>query len=157
MTTITPLQETFRFNTLMLTLLTRDLSDQDARRSPRENGGASVVWILNHLYGIRLVALDYLSAASHHTPLPPGQSLGAMRTAWQSLQHELDNALSTTNGETLSKKLKRPKAPPHVKTLLDALVFYAWHEAYHLGAIAAFRASLDYPSTSTVIMNHMKK
>lgn len=47
--------------------------------------------------------------------------------------------------------MSRPATPdsPHgEKVLLDTIVFWMWHESYHMGQLGTIRTQLGYPSTS---------
>ena len=59
--------------------------------------------------------------------------------------------------DILQTVIKKQMAPPHVKTVLGALIFYGWHEAYHMGTMAMIRATLNYPETSKRIMESFRK
>ena len=52
---------------------------------------------------------------------------------WNELHDGVERVLPDATEDILQTVINKPMAPPHVKTVLGALIFYGWHEAYHMG------------------------
>jgi uncharacterized damage-inducible protein DinB len=138
----------------------RDLSDRDAKVRSRGGTGPSIAWTIGHLCHYKLAALGLIDqprdnafqARFEHTPATDGADyppLAELAAAFSQLTADLCTAL-----ETASAKLEAPMpgAGPHEeKTVLDSVLFFAWHEAYHLGSIGAIRKELGRPAIAELV------
>lgn len=163
MTAVTSLLETFKYNHFIMHLLTEDLSAEHAVWRMREQKGSSVMWTVGHLCRLRAETIRLLggSGKQGNTELiadvmdakkASADKFQPLMGVWHEFHAEVEKNLPGISEAVLQKAVKKPMAPPHVKTVFDALVFYGWHEAYHLGTIAMIRAELGYPGTSDRIM-----
>lgn len=168
MNTITPILETFRYNHFIMGLLTDDLSEKHAVWRMRGQTGSSVTWTVGHLCRLREETIHLLNGPqSKRFKKPISDALDAdgskehdfqaLMDVWNELHDGVERVLPDATEDILQTVIKKPMAPPHVKTVLDALIFYGWHEAYHMGTMAMIRATLNYPETSTRIMESFRK
>ena len=71
--------------------------------------------------------------------------------SWQALSIELIGALGSASAAQVEAPM--PGAGPHdEKKILDTLLFFAWHEAYHLGAMGAIRKDLGRKAISELVL-----
>jgi uncharacterized damage-inducible protein DinB len=124
-----------------------DLSDQHAKTRSRGGAGPSISWTIGHLCDHKIKIMELLGhsrenpfastfehAATDGAGYPPLSDLAA---SFSSLNGELCAAL-VSSAERLEAAM--PGAGPHnEKRIIDTVLFFAWHEAYHIGAIGAIR------------------
>lgn len=125
-----------------------DLSDEDARERTRGGTGPSIAWTLGHLCHSKVAALALLghprenpfatrfehAAATDGANYPPLADLAA---SFSALNADLCTALAAS-ADRLDAPM--PGGGPHdEKRIRDTVMFLAWHEAYHIGAIGAMR------------------
>ena len=124
-----------------------DLSDQDAKARSRGGAGPSISWTIGHLCHFKIKVLELMGqsrenpfasifeqAATDGANYPPLDDLAA---SFAALHGDLCTAL-TSSADRLEAPM--PGAGPHdEKRILDTVLFLAWHEAYHIGAIGAIR------------------
>ena len=124
-----------------------DLSDENARARSRGGAGPSIAWTIGHLCHHKIKMLELLGqslenpfastfepAATDGTGYPPLADLAA---SFSALNSELCTALASS-ADRLDTAM--PGAGPHdEKRILDTVLFFAWHEAYHIGGIGAIR------------------
>lgn len=135
----------------------------------RLNGkGNHLRWLAGHLTGIRYRFVKRLGGQIEdypHTdkyvlkdvPVPPNArpldegidypSLVETLTQWNKASALLTDAIAKLKEEQLT--MTSPFSPPTGgNTLLDALAFLAYHEAYHLGQMGQIRVCLGQSATS---------
>ena len=124
-----------------------DLSDEHAKARSRGGTGPSISWTIGHLCHHKIKVLELLgrpqenpfastfeNAATDGAGYPPLADLAA---SFSALTSELCTALAFS-ADRLEAAM--PGAGPHdEKRILDTVLFFAWHEAYHLGAIGTIR------------------
>ena len=124
-----------------------DLSDENAKARSRGGAGPSISWTIGHLCHHKIKVLELLgrpkenpfastfeNAATDGAGYPPLADLAA---SFSALTSELCTALASS-ADRLEAAM--PGAGPHdEKRILDTVLFFAWHEAYHLGAIGTIR------------------
>jgi uncharacterized damage-inducible protein DinB len=124
-----------------------DLSDDDAKARSRGGAGPSIAWTIGHLCHHKIQVLELLGhsrenpfattferAATDGAGYPPLADLAA---SFSALNRELCTTLASAAGRL---EAAMPGAGPHdEKRILDTVLFFAWHEAYHIGAIGAIR------------------
>ena len=125
-----------------------DLTDEHAKVRSRRGTGPSIAWTLGHLCHYKIQALQLLgqsrenpfsstfehAAATDGSGYPPLADLAA---SFSGLNSELCTALASS-AERLEAAM--PGAGLHdEKRVIDSVLFLAWHEAYHIGAIGAIR------------------
>jgi len=154
----------FRDTDMVLPLALGDLKEQDAKQRVRGGAGPSLTWQVGHLLDGRVKALKFLGVSRENPYLAQystaaasdGQDYPAMSdllAQWRSVAAELRSAMEAATEELL---LKEVKGGLHAEnTILDKLVFQAWHEAYHVGAVGAIRKELGYPGPAELVMAQM--
>jgi uncharacterized damage-inducible protein DinB len=140
----------------------KDLSDRDAKTRSRGGSGPSIAWTIGHLCHYKIKMLQLLgrarenpfvdrfehAAATDGSDYPPLVELLASFSA-------LDSALSAAVSEASDAQLDAamPGSGPHdEKRVYDTLLFFAWHEAYHLGGIGAIRKDLGRKAISELVL-----
>jgi len=100
----------------------------------------SLSMMLGYVFG-PLAGLDLKQfgreAATDGQTYPPLQD---MLTLWKKSSASLLPALKAVSDTDLLRERDSIKLPHGEKRWLDALVFYVWHEAYHLGHIGVLRS-----------------
>ncbi len=153
MNMIQPLVDTLSFNDYIVDTSTRDLNDTLARRRLRSDGGPSIAWTLGHGLNQRAQLATIIGsdspltgpdltqfgreAATDGQSYPPLEELLAL---WKKSSASLLPALKAVNDTELLRERAGLSLPHGEKRWLDALVFYVWHEAYHLGHIGVLRS-----------------
>ncbi len=147
---------------MLLPLVLNDLSDETARQRTRDGEGPSIAWEVGHLLDFRYQMLASLGAEKERpfaidfiqTPASDGQdypTLSELREVWDQLRAELEAALDAATERSIRQLM--PKGGPHgEQAVLGWVVFLAWHEAYHMGAIGAIRKGLGLPGPAELVM-----
>jgi uncharacterized damage-inducible protein DinB len=124
-----------------------DLSDHDAKARSRGGSGPSISWTIGHLCHFKIKALE-LMGQSRDNPFASTFEQTATDGANYPPLHDLAASFAALHGDlctALASSADRLEAPmpgagPHgEKRILDTVLFLAWHEAYHIGAIGAIR------------------
>jgi uncharacterized damage-inducible protein DinB len=162
---VTPLLKTvadsFHITNYVLGLCLGDLTDDHARYRTRGGNGPSIAWEVGHMLDFRCTALRLLgvaresayhakysvSRASDGSDYPDVTTYGR---EWKELNAELERALEAAIPESLEELVE--DQVHGTKTVLESLVFVTWHEAYHLGALAAIRKQLGYPGPAELTL-----
>lgn len=158
---VRPLVGLYRLSQGILETSLRDLSDEDAKVRSRAGAGPSVAWTVGHLCHYKVQALGLVgrlkenpfAAQFSDTPATDGASypsLAALSASFAALNAELCTAL-----EAAAARLDAPMpgAGAHEeKTVLDTVLFFAWHEAYHIGGIGALRKELGRKAISDLVL-----
>jgi DinB superfamily len=125
-----------------------DLSDENAKVRSRGGAGPSIAWTIGHLCHFKIKALQLLgqsrenpfSATFEHAAATDGAGyppLADLAASFSALNNELCTAL-VSSADRLETAM--PGAGLHdEKRIIDSVLFLAWHEAYHIGAIGAIR------------------
>ena len=159
---VRPLVAHYALSQGLMATAVQDLSDDDAKRRSRAGAGPSVVWTIGHLCHWKIQMLALLgtardnpfttqfdkAAASDGRDYP---ALASLMESWQGLSAELIGTLGVAPAAQLEAPM--PGAGAHAeKTIFDTLLFFAWHEAYHLGAIGAIRRDLGRKAISELVL-----
>lgn len=153
MSMIRPLVDTLTFNDYIVKIATGDLNDDLGRRRLRSDGGASIAWTLGHgLYHraemARVMGCEWpldqpdLECFSR-VGATEGQDyprLHELVTVWTNASALLLPAMAAVTDADLMQERVGSNLPHGERRLLDALVFYVWHEVYHLGHIGVLRS-----------------
>jgi uncharacterized damage-inducible protein DinB len=124
-----------------------DLSDENAKVRSRGGAGPSISWTIGHLCQHKIKVLELLGQSRTNSFASTFEGTATDGAGYPSLA-DLAASFSTLNSElctTLASSADRLEAPmpgagPHdEKRILDTVLFLAWHEAYHIGAIGAIR------------------
>ena len=135
----------------MIPMVLDDLTDEQARTRPRGEGGPSIAWTIGHLLNYRIFMLNRFGAERENpyeekfgdVPATDGSdypSLAELRAAWDDLASDFMAALGALSEEELGARLQDGWHAEQV--LRDQIVFFAWHEGYHMGAIGQIRKEL---------------
>ncbi len=139
----------------------KDLSDSDAKTRSRAGSGPSIVWTIGHLchYKVKMLQLlgrakeNPFAAAFEHAAATDGSNypaLAELLASFSALNSELSAAVSEVSAARLDAPM--PGSGPHdEKKVFDTLLFFAWHEAYHLGGIGAIRKDLGRKAISELV------
>ncbi len=155
------LAATFGMTDFMFPMVLDDLTADQAYVRPRGEGGPSIAWTVGHLLHSRIFVLNVLghdranpwaehfgqASATDGSDYP---SMEELRSAWEGLAPDFMSALSTLTDEALDARLE--DGWHEEQTLRDQLVFFAWHEGYHVGAIGQIRKSLGLPGPAERVM-----
>ena len=145
----------------LMPLVLDDLSDEDARKRSRGEEGPSIVWTVGHLLNYRIYVLNLLgkerenpydekfgnAAATDGSDYP---SVGELCEAWKSVGDDFRNVLTSKSEEEFD--FVSEGGAHDEKSLRDQVVFFAWHEGYHLGALGAIRKSLGLLGPAEKVM-----
>jgi uncharacterized damage-inducible protein DinB len=139
----------------------KDLSESDAKTRSRSGSGPSIAWTIGHLchYKVKMLQLlgrekeNPFAASFEHTAATDGSSypaLAQLLASFSRLNSELSAAVSEASAGQLDAPM--PGSGPHdEKKVFDTLLFFAWHEAYHLGGIGAIRKDLGRTAISDLV------
>lgn len=147
---------------MLLPLVLSDVSDELVRQRTRDGDGPSLAWEVGHMIDFRChllrnlgvekerpFAIDFIrSRATEGQDYP---TVAELRETWQQLQAEVNAALNGATEESL-RRMVQMEGPHGEQSVLDAVSFVIFHEAYHMGAISAIRKSLGLPGPSELVM-----
>ncbi len=155
---IKPVIDQFKFNSMVLSLATSDLKNEDAGHRLRSGEGSSVTFLMGHLLSSRYGILKMLGAGDENPdaeqfgrnaePQDVGDypDISEFNEAWSALADSFHGALENATDEELL--VAPPEGfPTEDQTLRGAIAFLSWHEAYHVGQIGVLRTELGYSST----------
>lgn len=154
-----PIAESLKFTDFIMNLVTGDLKNEDAVRRARGAEGASIAWIVGHLCYGRYILLNLLGAEEENPYADVFGRAGAsdgsdypdiseLRRSWNETAEKVRGAMESATDEQLMSHPATPDSPHGEKVLLDTIVFWMWHESYHMGQLGTIRTQLGYPSTS---------
>lgn len=149
MQTAQTLLGTFGMTDFLMPLVLEDLTDEQARWRTRDGEGPSVTWLVGHLLHYRYYLLGVLGREVESPygeiftqPATDGSgypTVDALLTKWSDVATVFQDALLSRS----EAEWDEPGEGSHdEKTLRDQLVFFAWHEGYHMGMIGANRKAL---------------
>lgn len=135
----------------LMPLVLDDLSDEHARKRSRGEEGPSIAWTVGHLLYYRIYVMNLLGEKRENPYDEKFGSAGAtdggdypsvadLSEAWQSVGDDFRNVLTSKSEEELD--FVSEDGAHDERSLRDQVVFFAWHEGYHLGALGAIRKSL---------------
>ena len=139
----------------------KDLSDGDAKTRSRAGSGPSIAWTIGHLCHYKVTMLRLLGRANtnpfaasfEHAAATDGSNyptLAELLESFSTLNSELSAAVSEASAAQLDAPM--PGSGLHdEKRVFDTLLFFAWHEAYHLGGIGAIRKDLGRKAISELV------
>ena len=153
---ITPIAYIFAAND---GLIRQTLSDLPAEALWQQPGGQgnSIMWIVGHITQTRAGMLSLLGerastgwgelfrrGAQRQDPsaYPDPQ---AIKAAGVELSKQLHTKLAAITEPELAAPVTTVKLP-NVNTVVDALAFFAFHEAYHVGQLGYVKKALGYTS-----------
>jgi hypothetical protein len=144
-----------RATNALLPFLLSDVTDEIARKRVRDGGGPSIAWTVGHLLEYRCELLGLLGVERKRPFAVDFTQSGAtdgldypataeLRAAWEQLQAELTAALESASDDAV-RRVERVKGTSTELQVLESIVGFAWHEAYHIGALVGLRMSLGLP------------
>ena len=151
----------FGMTEFMFPMVFDDLTDQQAYARPRGDGGPSIAWSIGHLLNYRVFMLNRFGvdrpnpweARFGNVPATDGSgypSVDDFRVAWNAVGAEFMSALDDLTEEQLGDQLEDGRHEEQV--LRDQVVFFAWHEGYHMGAIGQIRKELGLMGPAERVM-----
>jgi uncharacterized damage-inducible protein DinB len=154
------LMGTFGMTDFLLPMVLEGLPDVDARKRARGDEGPSISWTVGHLLHYRVFVLGLLGAKRDdpwaekfaNTEATDGSdypSVVELREAWERIAADFAEVMASK----ADADFERPVDGAHdEKTLRDQLVFFAWHEGYHMGALGAQLKRLGYLGPADKVM-----
>lgn len=125
--------------------------DDDAARRPVVDNTNAPVWLAGHLLNSRKYLLDLFGEVkelpweskfgSKYDPSADYPSMTEMKDAWVSISKALFSQMERASDNHFTKEVDW-NLPNGDKTVRGALLFYAYHEAWHLGQIAFARRGM---------------
>ncbi len=161
-----PLLASFGTGHFNLGLQLGDLSNDDAIRRARDDSGSSISWIVGHLLDFRCSALaacgveqdnPYREKFAFNVSATDGSDypdIATLLQEWNDIHAKLTGAIAGLSEEQLLAKSGLP-GPHGEQSLLEALSFFTFHEAYHIGAIGVLRVQWGYRHTHERAMEAM--
>jgi len=155
-TALQPLASILALDTRLLENCLAGLTDDTARQRPAGQAN-SAAFLAVHLVDARVYMLKL---AGGDMPHPFGSRLDGVRaidqmtwyptleqigTAWRDVSARLTARLGELGDTELSARTNQ-KFPIGGDTVLDAIVFLAQHDAYHIGQLALLRRALGLPA-----------
>ncbi len=157
----TPLAAQYRTTDGVLPFALTGVTNEVATTRIRDGQGPSISWTLGHLLHFRHHTLGLLGgpkedsfasfANSSATDGSDYPDVVELKASLGRVGAQLQERLATITDEQLGQPSSG--AGPHgAKTILDEVVFFAWHEAYHLGTIGSIRPALGLRPTAELVM-----
>ncbi len=151
----------FAMTDFMIPMVLDDLTEDQALARPRGEGGPSIAWSIGHLLHYRVFMLSRMGLERDNpftelfgnTTATDGEgypSVVVLRAAWTEISEEIAGAFDGVTENALDAVLD--DGWDEGQTLRDLLLFFAWHEAYHLGAVGQLRKQMGLLSPSERVM-----
>ena len=146
---------------MLVPLVLGDLTDELARQRTRGGEGPSIAWEVGHILEHRCQLIALLGtprespfrkafATSSATDGAGYPTVAEFLEHWRRVATDLDAALEGASEATIRRTVEG--GPHGGRPVLDAVVFSAFHEAYHVGALGAIRKTLGLPGPSELVM-----
>jgi uncharacterized damage-inducible protein DinB len=143
---------TFGMTDYLIPMVLEDLSDEDARKRARGDEGPSIAWIVGHLLHYRYHVMELLGverenpweekfAEAEATDGSDYPSVAELAAAWERVSSDFAEVMASMSDEDFERPAVGVREE---RTLRDQVVFYAWHEGYHMGALGAQLKRLGY-------------
>lgn len=153
------LMGTFGMTDFLMPMVLEDLSDADARTRSRGDGGPSITWLVGHLLHYRYFVLNLLgderespfgeTFTEDATDGSDYPSIAEIHRHWAELAPDFQAALETRT----EADWEASGAGPHEeRTAREQVVFFAWHEGYHMGCLGAMRKAMGKPGPAEKVM-----
>lgn len=150
---------TFGMTDFLMPLVLEDLNDDQARRRSRDTEGPSITWLVGHMLHYRYWVLNMLGDERES---PYGEmftadateggdypEIASLADQWEALAPAFHEALTSKTDADWDG----PGAGEHnEKSLRDQIVFFAWHEGYHMGAIGQMRKEMGLMGPAERVM-----
>jgi uncharacterized damage-inducible protein DinB len=167
MSTNTTLIKSFQNTDFIINLVLSDLKNEDAVKKNRNNKGSSISWIVGHLLQYRYSIINLLGSEDKfelsnnfgNSAEAGGKNypeISELLKIWNSFSDKFYKFIESASDADLDSAIKNDSSPHNEKTKLDVIVFYMWHEAYHMGCIGMIRKEYGYLSSSELAVNASK-
>ena len=153
------LMGTFGTTDFLVPLVLEDLSEDDATKRSRDGEGPSIAWIVGHLLHYRHFVMNLLG---HDRVNPHGETftqtatdgsaypaIGELQKQWEALRSDFQAALMSQTEEDWDAS---GTGAHDERSLRDQVIFFAWHEGYHMGALGALRKDMGYPGPAEKVI-----
>lgn len=127
------------------------LDDETARRLVVDNTNP-VIWLAGHLLNSRKYLLELFGDTRElswepkfrekYDPSAAYPALAEIKEAWVSISDALFSAIEQASDDHFTKEIDW-NLPNGDKTVRGALLFFAYHEAWHLGQVAYARRGMN--------------
>lgn len=134
----------FQFNNVVFLEKVGDLEDAIASRRPMKEVNP-IIWMVGHMTTTRNQALGLVGkpvqlswASAFDKPYDPTAaypSMSEVKTAWSEVSNRLHKALDKVDSDKLDKKIKLG-APVAREAVRGGVIFFLYHEAWHLGQVS---------------------
>ena len=147
---------TFSFNSRIVRLGLQQLTNEHAIHQMRGGEGSSISYLVGHLLASRVGALKVLGVetenpySEHFSPSAPASDgseypeIDDLARQWDEVAEKISDALGNLGDDDVLAP--REGFPVADQTLRGALMFWAWHESYHVGQIGLMLTELGYPA-----------
>ncbi len=154
------LMGTFGMTDYLVPLVLEDLSDEDARMRARVDEGPSIAWIVGHLLHYRHHVMGLLGAERENpweaqfaeaeaTDGSDYPTVAQLASAWDRVAEDFAQVLTSKSDAFFERPAVGVREE---RTLRDQVVFYAWHEGYHMGALGAQLKRLGHLGPADKVM-----
>ncbi len=161
--TTAPILESLKFTDMIMNLVTSDLTNDVATRRSRDDAGASMAWIIGHLCHYRYEIAKLLGAKAEspfaemfgNAAATDGSNypdLTELKANWTDTSALVLAAVEAATDEQIMSPLGGKDSPHDEQLVLNTLVFYMWHESYHMGQFGTLRAQFGLTPTATLAM-----
>jgi hypothetical protein len=141
---------TLRFDNKLFLELVATLDDDTARRRTADDVNP-IIWIAGHLLNSRRYLLGLFGEertlsfearlAAKYDPAAEYPSMSDIKSAWIDISDALFTQMEGASDDHYTKKIDW-NLPNGDKTVRGAVLFYTYHEAWHLGQIAYARKAM---------------
>ncbi len=153
-----PIAESLRLTDYVVELVMDDVKNKDARQRARKSEGPSISWIVGHLCHYRYEMMkavgepvespfaQFIERATDGSDYP---DLAELRQSWKETSERVQEVADRVTDDQLTA----PAAigPHDERTVLDRMVFFMWHESYHMGQLGTIRAQLGLTPTAELV------
>jgi len=154
------LMGTFGMTDYLIPLVLEDLTDVDARRRARGDEGPSIAWMVGHLLHYRHHVMGLLGderedpwaerfATAEATDGKDYPTVAELREAWERVADDFAELMASKSDADFDR---RADGAHEERSLRDQIVFFAWHEGYHMGALGAQLKALGYLGPAEKVM-----
>ena len=154
------LMGTFAMTDYLIPMVLEDVTDEDARTRSRGDEGPSITWMVGHLLHYRHHVMGLLGvelenpwqeqfASAEATEGSDYPTVDELRSAWEQVADDFAEVMNSKS----EAHFDRPADGAHEeRSLRDQVVFFAWHEGYHMGALGAQLKRLGYLGPADKVM-----
>ena len=166
MSLATPIAESLKLTDFIMQLVTKDLTDEVARRQARGDEGASIAWVIGHLLHYRHEFMKILGSpeddpfkekfsrsATDGSDYP---TIKELTKSWAEVSQRTLAVVNTATDEQIEASLPADGGPHAERRVLDTLIFFTWHESYHMGQLGTLRKQFGLTATSDLAMSASK-